>query len=67
MHCGLQKAMERGALGFPTTRSSTLINPEKLSKQPEPPLMAEFQCRGCEKKSSAIRISIIDINWYICL
>jgi hypothetical protein len=39
MRRGLHEAMERDALGFPTTRSSTLNDLENLSKQPGPPLM----------------------------
>jgi hypothetical protein len=35
---GLHKPMERDALGFPTTRSSTLNDLENLSKQPGPAL-----------------------------
>jgi hypothetical protein len=38
MRRGLHEAMERDALGFPTTRSSTLNDFENLSKQPGPPL-----------------------------
>jgi hypothetical protein len=39
MHRGLHKPMERGARGYPSTCSSTLIKPEILSKQPGPPLI----------------------------
>src|SRR5829696_1532644 len=38
MHCALPIPVGRGALSYPLTRSSPLINPEILSKQPEPPL-----------------------------
>jgi hypothetical protein len=40
MHCALPKPVGRGALSYPLTRSSPLINPEILSKQPGPPLLA---------------------------
>jgi hypothetical protein len=38
MHRGLHKPAQRDAMGYPSTRSSPLINPEILSKQPRPPL-----------------------------
>jgi hypothetical protein len=43
MHCGVHKPTQRGARGYPSTGSSTLIKPEILSKQPGPPLGSEFQ------------------------
>jgi hypothetical protein len=38
MHCALPKPTGRDALGYPSTRSSSLITSEILSKQPGPPL-----------------------------
>ena len=40
----VHKSVERDAEGFPTTRSSTLNNPENLSKQPGPPLGDGCHC-----------------------
>ena len=42
MHCALPIPVARGALSYPLTRSSPLINPEILSKQPGPPLSLRF-------------------------
>jgi len=44
--------MERGALGFPTTRSSTLNGSENLSKQPAPPLSSPSMSTASSSRRS---------------